>query len=363
MAKKKPDKPVDSGRDEEVSLSGEGPTPQQSDDAGKEESAPVVKMEQQQGTLSTEITPGMSNVDVVDAIIRTPTEQLIPWEQIELPSKGLYYDWTTGVIKVRAWGANVDKILATQRLVQTGQSVDYMLKLCCEFPGDFNPQDLLVGDQIFLLFYLRGITHGNIYEFAVSGPSGTTGVHKIDLNELAASITYAQSGMGNEPFRVDLPYLSKQVGRDVWVSVKFLRVRDSQIITRQRAAKQKALGGPGTAKIKKRKKNKAWQPGQPAAKPGQVEAPTFDANIPLDDTITQNLSRLIVDIMGDVSDRFKIEQFVNKLHSADLATIREWLADNTPGIETQVTLEDSESGDEFRIMLPITESFFRPQVA
>jgi hypothetical protein len=44
-----------------------------------------------------------------------------------------------------------------------------------------------------------------------------------------------------------------------------------------------------------------------------------------------------------------------------LAIIREWLRLNSPGIDTQVDLNCADCGQEFRVMLPITESFFRPQ--
>ena len=64
--------------------------------------------------------------------------------------------------------------------------------------------------------------------------------------------------------------------------------------------------------------------------------------------------------MGDVYDKDKLRQFVNKLHSRDVAVIREFLRDNTPGIDSTINVECPECGSEFKTELPITEGFFRP---
>jgi len=82
----------------------------------------------------------------------------------------------------------------------------------------------------------------------------------------------------------------------------------------------------------------------------------------LDDLVTQNIETVITDIMG-VTDRFKIKSIVNKMHSTDIAVIREWLSDNTPSIETAVEMQCAQCNTSYRAMLPITESFFRPQVS
>jgi len=340
----------DPSPEEEVSLgsaAGAAPTP------GAEDTKFEAK--KKDGILSKMGKSGMSNEELVDSIIQIPEEQLIPWEECSLPSKGLYYNWTSGTIQVRAWGANVDKILATSRLAQSGQSIDYMLGSCCRFPEGFDPTQLLVGDQIFLLYYLRGITHGNIYEFMTTCPNPdcqTTGTFMADLNELAETIVWADESLGSEPFRVELPYLSDKLEREVWVSLRFMRVADSQYIIRQRRATNRVVGKGGRARVRRRQRPQPQQREQHEVQTGHVD---------LDDSLMKNLETIVVDVMG-VGDRFKVRDFVGKLHSTDLAVIREWLRDNSPGIDTQVELNCGECGQEFRVMLPITEAFFRPQV-
>jgi hypothetical protein len=86
---------------------------------------PLERQPAQTGDLSQLITGATTDAEIVEAITRAPQEQLIPWEEVSLPSKGLYYGWAAPVIRVRAWGAKVDKILATARMAQSGQSLDF----------------------------------------------------------------------------------------------------------------------------------------------------------------------------------------------------------------------------------------------
>ncbi|MCK9557747.1 MAG: hypothetical protein M0R50_06870 [Candidatus Cloacimonetes bacterium] len=300
--------------------------------------------------LAKLVSNATSDIDVVDIISKASPEQLIPWEDTTLPSKGLYYGWTSGVVQVKAWSAKIDKILATARLAQTGQSIDYMLKECCRFPDGFDIQDMLVGDQIYLLYYLRGITHGNEYEFITTCPNQQcqqASTNSVDLNELVNTIVWADESLGTEPFKISLPYLTKTTGREISASIRFLRVRDASGIQRAKKA-QSIIGGASRAKIKPRDRIAA------TANHNRDE-------IALDDIVTQNIETVIVDIMG-VTDRFKIRNIVSKMHSTDLAVIREWLQEHTPSIETMIEIQCANCGETHSAMLPITESFFRPQV-
>lgn len=297
-------------------------------------------------------TPGENPDEFLDKLLRTPQDQLIPWESCYLPSKGLYYDgnWDDGCVKVRAMGQVAEKILATQRLAQSGQSIDYLFRECCQFPDGFDPINLLLGDRVFLLYFIRGITHGNIYEFALTCPNSecqAVSTHAYDLNDLAKTITWAQSSLGPEPFRISLPYLSKATQRDVWVSVRYLRAYDANAILAKKKTKEKLKVRPGGT-VRTR--------GQ--QKPVDVSLQRQQSQ-QLDDTVTENLEKVIVSVMGS-TDPFKIRQFVQQMHAQDTATIREWLRENTPGIDSSVIVECPECNREHTVELPITESFFRP---
>jgi hypothetical protein len=160
------------------------------------------------GNMDDLVRPGGSNEDFLDSILQAPEEKLIPWEECHLPSGGRYYGWQDGTVMVRAMGQTAEKILATDRLQQSGQSIDMLFKECCRFPDGFDPADLLLGDRIFLLYFLRGITHGNLYEFAITCPNSACeqlSTHTYDLNQLAATIHRGDPKLGAEPFDVELP--------------------------------------------------------------------------------------------------------------------------------------------------------------
>lgn len=307
-------------------------------------------MESRAADLHDISTPGEDVDSFIDKLIAVSGDQLIPWEQCFLPSMGLYYDgdWEDGSVKVRAMGQQAEKILATQRLAQSGQSMDYLFRQCCDFPDGFDPINLLLGDRVFLLYFLRGITHGNQYEFAFTCPNpecGAVSTHRYDLNELSTTIAWANPDLGPEPFSVNLPYLSEAFNRDVWVSVRFLRAYDANDILARRKSKNKVIARPGNT-VRTRGQQK-------------VNQGVRNQTQQLDDSITDNLEKVIVDIMGS-SDRLKIRQLVSNMHARDTSAIREWLRKNTPGIDNSVIVGCPECGADHTVELPITESFFRP---
>lgn len=305
---------------------------------------PVNQMETAVADLTADINPGMTNEDLVNLIIGSSEEKLIPWEECFLPSRGLYYGWPDGMVMVRAMGQTAEKVLATQRLAQSGQSIDYLFRECCKFPNGFDPVDLLLGDRVFLLYYIRGITHGNLYEFVINCPNEncqSVSTHTYDLNELASTVTWANPTIGREPFKVVLPYMSKATKREFWVGVRFLRGADANDILAKRKARKKMVAKPGG--VKTRGLSYDTRP--------QVQS--------IDDSVTENMSKIIVSVMG-VDDPFTIRSFIEKMHASDTAEVREWLRNNTPGIDNTVTVECPDCSNEFTVELPITESFFRP---
>ena len=292
--------------------------------------------------VPSELKPDASSAEVVDFLLNQSQENLLPWQTIELPSQGLYYGGRipNGKIEVRAMGLYTDKILATARLAQTGQALDEVFRRCVRFPDtNFDPLDLLVGDRIFLLFYLRGITHGNNYEFVVTCNNeicGTKFTDSYDLNQLAETIKRPMHT--KEPVKVKLPYLSEYTKREVWVEIRFMRGKDLQAMSKKQKFVQKATG----------------QHSQPK------NAPRSARSITVDQTVEENLNLLIESING-VKDRHKIQQIVQSMHGRDTGAIRQVLRDDAPGIDVEIAITCPECGNEMNMELPITETFFRPQ--
>lgn len=298
--------------------------------------------------VSAGLPASLSNDELIDTLNGMSADQLIPWEVCQLPSRGLYYGWPDGNLTVRGFGMVVDKILANERLVRSGQAFDSIFDHCCRFPDDMVSLDLLVGDRTYLLYFLRGITHGNVYEFALTCQAPDCmqiGTYQYDLNDLQRTIVYANPALGGEPFKVSLPYMTEFTGRDFWVEVRFLRGHDANSIASVKKHKRRFMstGQVQAAKSRQRQAVRATR-----------EQPTQ-----LDDAVVENLSAAIVSVMG-VTDRFKVEQFAGKMHGTDSATVRQWLRDHTPGIETIVELQCHACGRDMMSMLPFTDTFFRP---
>lgn len=293
--------------------------------------------------------PGASDEDVLRSILSSTEEQLFVWEMCRLPSDGALYGWPDGFIQVRPMTQTAEKALATASLAQSGQSIDYMFRECCRLPLGFDPINLLLGDRMFLIYYIRGITHGNIYEFAIPCPNPEcreVSAHTYDLNDLARTIQRFDTSLGKEPFRVSLPHLSGMTGHDVYVSVRFLRGIDGNTML----AKKKAADARSARAVSPNRN--PLQAKQERAKRKLIQT--------VDDGITENLEQVISGVMGN-DDPMVIRSVVSKLHAADSAAIREWLRIHTPGIDTTIKISCPECNRDFTVELPITETFFRPQ--
>lgn len=297
-------------------------------------------MQERATDISKQVEGATTAESMLAEIIKMKEDTFIPWEEVTLPSQGYYYGGNLpgGVVKVRAMGIHAEKILSTARLAQTGQSIDYLFNHCVQLTEGFDQGELLVGDRVFLLYVLRGITHGNIYEFALKCPSCEhTSTHVYDLNELAATVKGPNYELGPEPFKVPLPYLSQAAKKNLWVKVRLLRGKDIAAMTNR-------------VKFNKRVAK--------ASGPRNVQ-------VAIDQAVTENLA-LAVDgfggdgLVGEVRDSARIKAFVDTLHSKDSSTIREFLKHNSPGIDTTVVVQCPECDQEIRTELPITEGFFRP---
>lgn len=303
--------------------------------------------------MSEELSPQDYNPEeILDQVLNQKDEELLPWETVVLPSKGLYYDGQipNGAVEARPMGLYADKVLTTQRLVKTGQAIDYIFKHCVRLPDGVDQLELLASDRIFLLYYLRGITHGNEYEFVLQCPyCDQKSQHEYDLNDLwetKQGPPLDENGVPlQEPFKVVLPYLSERTGQEFWVKVRFMRGRDSMDMLG--ANMPKADGLPRRARNRKKRGKYTYDP---------IKERTED----LDETLEKNINRIIVEAMGS-DDSNKIKKLVDNMHSKDIAAITDFLRDNSPGIDTAIETDCPSCQAIISAPLPITETFFRPE--
>jgi hypothetical protein len=299
---------------------------------------------------TTEVDTKEPKVSLLDKVLSTTEDELHPWEAVVLPSRGLYYDGQVpgGVVEVKPMGLYADKVLTTQRLVRSGEALEYIYKKYVRLPNDFDHQSLLDDDRSFLLYYLRGITHGNSYEFILTCPhcDGVSN-HEYDLNELYDTVTPPNPNIGEEPFSVRLPDFSELCGSDFCVKVRFLRGYDtSEMLGTTRADAH----APGRARSRKKKD---WR-----NKHGNDKIK--DHGETLDETLERNINRIIVSADGEL-DRGKIGKMVEKMSSADINSVVEFLRENSPGVDTSIETNCTKCDTIIVTPLPITASFFRPK--
>lgn len=302
--------------------------------------------EQPESPGASKLKDDATSEEVLDFLISTNQDEFLPWEEIVLPSMGLFYGGRVpeGRVEVRPLGLSADKILSTGRLMQSGKALDKIFSSYVRFPDkNFDPLELLVGDRTFLLFYLRGITHGNIYEFVVkctNDDCGQQSEHEYDLNLLADTIQHPKHKA--EPIRVDLPYMTKKVGKPIWVDVRFMRGHDLRVLDERRKFSEKITGGS----VRSIKTNKG---------------PTTQQDR-IDKALEDSLHLLVVSVNG-VQDQHKIAQALKKFSSSDIQTINTFLDDNSPGVDLEVGIGCPHCNQEMRMNLPLTETFFRPKVS
>jgi len=105
------------------------------------------------------------------------------WEEIELPSKGNFYDSVPGVLNLRPMTGEEEQILATPRFVRKGQAIDMIFQRCIR--ENIETEELLSIDRTFILIYLRGISYTPEYDVEIKCSACETKFNTvIDLNSL-----------------------------------------------------------------------------------------------------------------------------------------------------------------------------------
>lgn len=286
--------------------------------------------------------------DDFDKLLDTAQQNyFLPWENVDLPSKGLFYNnMPDGTIKVKPMGADVDKMLANQRLVGSGEIINKIIEACVQLPDNMTIDDLLIGDEYFLLYYLRGITHGNEYEFVSECPHcDVKSTYEYNLNDLQKTIKNPNPEFLVEPMQVRLPALSEKTKQEVSALIRLIRVAD--IRNMASSAKDKIVDPIRKAKAR----NKG----------------TSDSGVKTVNSSELYNNSMHMQVVGFVVNGQKYmdnrkNQLIEMLQQKDTATIRVFIESVSPGIETsiEVTCQNKDCGKVYNINLPLSENFFRP---
>jgi hypothetical protein len=212
---------------------------------------------------------------------------------------------------VRPITTKEEEILVTERFHKQGVAIDMILSRCIMTKG-INTLDLLSGDRLHILFYLRAISYGPEYSFRTRMRDGTEQEIKTDVSKL--TIVTLPDGFAE-------PWVAQIDGTTY--ELRLSRGKDEQ------------------EAIIEQMRNKKKSPNAPNSAP------------------TDALRRQIVSINGD-TDRDNIVKHVGRMIAKTAHALRAEIVKNAPGPQLKIDVINQETGDPEEISVSITESFFRP---
>lgn len=241
------------------------------------------------------------------------------YEEIQLPSKGRFYDGTdgptNGVISIRSMTGEEEQILATPRFVKKGQAINMIFQKCIK--ENYRAENLLTVDRTYLLIYLRGISYGPNYDVEIKCPECETKFStSIDLNSLL--VEHAPDDYG--PILRDVLPNTK-----LPFSYRLSTGRDEQEIQDHRDRRIKAFG---------------------------------DSTV--DDTLTYRTAQLLNDIDG-INNKNELQILLKNLPINDVAYIRSLVNEPPFGVDTNVEIVCASCLAEFSLELPLEANFFFPR--
>jgi hypothetical protein len=243
------------------------------------------------------------------------------YEQVQLPSKGKFYDGENGpkdgIIHVRPMTGEEEEILATPRFVKKGQAINMIFNRCMK--ENYDSSDFLTQDRTYMLIYLRGISYTPEYDVEIKDPdSDQTFATTINLNELY--VDYCPNDFDTESLEDVLPVTGYRFRYRLAVG------KDEQVIQEYR---------------ERRAKN-------------------FDLSGQADDTLLFRTAHLIEEIEG-LSDKLEIQTLLKKLPIQDVAYLRTMVNEPPFGVDTKISITNPYTMSDFEVELPLESNFFFPR--
>lgn len=247
----------------------------------------------------------------------------IPYEVVPLPSKGLLYSQNSTLhgresIKIKAMTAREEDILSSLAFMKEGTTVKRLIEACiCD--KSINIDDLLVGDRNSLMVAIRITGYGTEYPATVSCKNcGASNKKSFNLGEIGIrSLELKPVAEGQNIFKYILPVSKKEV------HFKFKTITEDDKRRRENKRKQEVLG------------------------------------INEDRNVTNMLRTTIVAISG-ITERHKIEKFIDAMPAYDSRSLRKFIEDNEPDIDLDMEYNCDICRKDGIVRLPITSEFFWP---
>lgn len=257
-----------------------------------------------------------TNPDLDFLIQKLSTEGSIHTE-VELPSKGKFYDGINGpidgILNIRRMTGEEEMVLASQK----NKALNIIFKKCL-LEKNFNPENLLYVDRIYLLIKLRIISYTPEYEVEITCPECDRKFsHIINLAEL--EVEYCPDNFTDEILQNTLPTSGFNF------RYRFPTGKDEVDIQDYRDRKIKMWG-----------------------------------NNQLDDTILYRSSLLLEEI-ENIVEKSELLFLLKKLPVNDVSYIRTLISEPPFGVQTKIDIGCPGCMHEIVVDLPFDGSFFSPK--
>jgi hypothetical protein len=269
---------------------------------------------------SGKIKLGGQNIDKNISREIMEEEFLTPTEEIELPSKGVFYKNNKNTVKVKYLTTEEDNILFSPELIKSGKVFDALLSVAV-IDNDITPDEMITGDRNSVLIYLRRTGLGDEYmPGKVTCPScGEEYEPVIDLSKLNMKELDTLPDKNGE-FDLFLPVIKK--------NIKFRMLTGADESRIQRASDTGVKKGKSKYKVST--------------------------------GVTERYRLQIMEVEGN-RDKSYISRFISAMPMKDSMLFREYAKLVSPGIDFNYNFECTKCGHLYEDDVMMTYRLFYPK--
>jgi len=251
----------------------------------------------------------------------------IPVENVPLPSKGVVYPpehplHMQETIQIRAMTAREEDILTSKALIKKGTVITELIKSCL-IDKTIDPNEMILGDRNALMVSLRITGYGSEYKVEVGCPAcSERSKQSFDLSQLPITrLTQDPIAQGSNIFEAIMPKRT-EADPDITVRYRHMTGNDEQAITQ----------------MQERKKKQGFT---------------------TDNLITTRYQHQVVAV-NDVTDRTKIQMFIQRMPTKYSLALRKAMDANEPGIQMKQHMQCPHCSEESEVSMPLGANFFWP---
>jgi len=251
----------------------------------------------------------------------------IPVENVPVPSRGVIYPpghplHMQETVQIRAMTAREEDILTSKALIKKGTVITELIKSCL-IDKRIDPNDMILGDRNALMVSLRITGYGADYHAEVACPAcGERSKQEFDLSSLPIErLSQEPIALGSNIFEAQMPKRNEN-DPNLVIRYRHMTGYDEQEITQ----------------TQERKKKQGFKS---------------------DNLITNRYQQQVVAV-NDISDKTKIQMFIQKMPTRYSLALRKAMDSNEPGIKMKAYISCPHCSEESEVSMPLGASFFWP---